>query len=158
MYEGSMMLIWGLIIKAVLLFVVIYILVVCKKKKFEFQSDDKLPKLTKKLSTIPLVVNLSILTIVFVSVIASNVSLNWFVVGLGVFLSLIFSGISAIIGPSISFLGMVFSVVFTRRQTKKRKGAVYIIASCLSFLISYGILIVYLLALTPIAFKYFGFT
>ncbi len=157
MYEGSMMLIFGLIIKAVALFVVIHILVVCKKKKFEFQSDDKLPKLTKKLSIIPLVVNISILTVFFVSVIASNNSLNWFV-GLGVFFSLIFSGVSAIIGPAISFLGIVFSVVFTRRQTEKRKGAVCIIASCLSFLISFGILCVYLLALTPIAFSYFGFT
>ena len=157
MYEGSMMLICGLIIKAVLLFVVIHILVVCKKKKFEFQSEDKLPKLTRRLSMIPLVVNVSILVLFFISVIASNGSLNLFV-GLGVFFSLVFSGVSAIIGPSISFLGIVFSVVFTRRQTEKRKGAVCIIASCLSFLISFGILSVYLLALMPIAFSYFGLT
>ena len=131
MYEGSMMLIFGLIIKAVLLFVVIHILVVCKKKKFEFQSEDKLPKLAKRLSMIPLVVNISILVLFLVSVIASNGSLNWFV-GLGIFFSLIFSGVSAIIGPAISFLGIVFSVVYMRKQIKKRKGIVYIIASCLS--------------------------
>ena len=155
MYEGSMMLIWGLIIKAVLLFVVIHILVVCKKKKFEFQSDDKLVKLTKKLSTIPLVVNISILVLFLVSGIASNVSLDLFV-GLGVFFSLIFSGLSAIIGPSISFLGIVFSIVYMRKQTKKGKGIVYIIASSLSLLISFGILCVYLQELTPITFRYFG--
>lgn len=156
MYEGAMMLIYGLIIKAVLLLYVIHILVVCKKKKFEFQSEDKLPKLAKRLSTIPLVVNLSILTIFFISVIASNGSLNWFV-GLGVCFSLIFSGISAIIGPSISSLGIVFSVAYMRKQTKKRRGIVYITASCLSLLISFGILCVYLEALIPIAFSYFGF-
>ncbi len=155
MYEGSMMLIWGLIIKAVLLFVVIHILVVCKKKKFEFQSEDKLPKLTKRLSMIPLVVNISILVLFLVSVIASNGSLNWFVV-LGIFFSLIFSGVSAIIGPAISFLGIVFSVVYMRKQIKRRKGIVYIIASCLSLLISFGILCVYLQELTPITFRYFG--
>ena len=155
MYEGSMMLIWGLIIKAVLLFVVIHILVVCKKKKFEFQSDDKLVKLTKKLSTIPLVVNISILVLFLVSVIASNGSLYLFV-GLCVFFSLIFSVVSAIIGPSISFLAIVFSVVYMRKQTKKGKGIVYIIASSLSLLISFGILCVYLQELTPITFRYFG--
>ncbi len=156
MYEGSMMLISGLIIKAVLLFVVIHILVVCKKKKFKFQSEDKLPKLTKRLSMIPFVVNISILFLFLVSIIASNGSLNLFV-GLGVFFSLIFSGVSAIIGPSISFLGIVFSVVYMRKQTKKLKGIVYIIASCLSLLTSFGILCVYLNALIPIAFSYFGF-
>ncbi len=155
MYEGSMMLIWGLIIKAVLLFVVIHILVVCKKKKFEFQSEDKLPKLTKRLSMIPLVVNISIFVLFLVSVIASNGSLNWFV-GFGIFFSLIFSGGSAIIGPAISFLGIVFSVVYMRKQTKKRKGIVYLMASCLSLLISFGILCVYLQVLTPITFRYFG--
>ena len=157
MYEGSMMLICGLIIKAVVLFIVIHILIVCKKKKFEFQSEDKLPKLAKRLSMIPFVINISILVLFFVSAMASNVSLNPFVV-LGVFFALIFSGVSAITGPSISFLGIVFSVVFTRRQTEKRKGVVCIITSCLSFLISFGILCVYLSTLTPIALSYFGLT
>ena len=81
-----------------------------------------------------------------------------FLVGLGIFFSLFFSGISAIAGPSISFLGIVFSVVFTRRQAEPREGTRYIIASCLSFLISFGIFVVYLCALLPIAFRYFGLT
>ena len=155
MYEGSMMLIFGLIIKAVLLFVVIHILLVCKKKKFEFQSEDKLPKLAKRLSIIPLVVNISVLVLFFASMIASKGSSNLFVV-LGVFFSLIFSGISAIIGPSISLLGIVFSVAYVLKQTQKSKGIVYILVSSLSLLISFGILGVYLQALIPIAFRYFG--
>ena len=109
----------------------ICILIDCKKKKFEFQNTEVLPKLAKIFSVIPLIINLVILILLGIKYDELNIFMLW-----GAAFAFLLCMISVAIGPATSLMGIAFSIVLTKRDVNSRKWIVYIISSCLSLLIS----------------------
>ena len=153
MHEGAMMFNYGVIIAAISIVIAICILVICKRKNFEFANDKTLPRAAKSLSLIPFAFHLITIALMFGSVFASKI-LDDAIVLMTFAVSLNLSGISATIGPAAGLLGIVFSVVYARKNAKRGVGC--IITSGISMLISLGILVVYIYILLPYALAYYG--
>ena len=113
----------------------ICVLIYYKRKNFELKGEVTISDLAKRFTTISLGINLSVL-ISFAASIISFILPPLAV--MGIFISLILCGISIVIGPAVSLLGIVFSRIGERRGEDGK--VPYVVISGLSIKVSYVVI------------------
>ena len=115
-----------------------------KRTNFELKGEMTRPELAKKLATISVGINVSVVISIAASIVSAIIPPLAF---MGVFIVFALCGASIIIGPGVSLLGIVFSVISVKRDAEGNSK--YIWASGLSMLFSLYIMVSYIQMIVP---------
>ena len=152
MYEATKMLNCGMTILLLSLGYSVFSMILFHRKKICDEDDNLLQKNAKRFSFIPFTFNICLLALFFALsiiqfILAEEIIISSFIILLG-------AAISAVFGPAVEAMGLFFSISFAAKY--KRKGAGYIVLSAVSLIISLCILVIWLVALVPLARMYYG--
>jgi len=152
MYEAAKMLICGMIILLLSLGYSVFSMILFHRKKTCEEDDNLFRKNAKRFSFVPFIFNICLLALflalsIIQFILAEEIIISSFIILLG-------AAISAVFGPAVEAMGLFFSISFAAKY--KRKGAGYIVLSAVSLIISLCILVIWLVALVPLARMYYG--
>lgn len=111
-----------------------------KRQNFEIKGEMTRVEFAKKLATVSAGIQVSVLISMAATAISAGVVLPLAV--LGVFIVLALCGVSIVIGPAVSLLGIVFSVISVKRDAEGKSK--YIWASAISMAFSLCLLVAYI--------------
>ena len=111
-----------------------------KRQNFEIQSEMTRVEFAKKLATVSAGIQVSVLISMAATAISAGVVLP--LAALGVFIVLALCGVSIVIGPAVSLLGIVFSVISVKRDAEGKFK--YIWACAISMAFSLCLLVAYI--------------
>lgn len=151
MYEATSMLNTGMIVFLFFLFIAASILIVLMRAKPDF-SKERLKIFIMCFSYIPLIFN----TVLWLLFFASGFFISSEMIMLTIIFAVIFcAAASAVAGPALELLGIYFSVCIVKKFGKK--GMIHIFISGISMISSLLFLTIFLIALVPLALKYYGY-
>ena len=153
MYEATKMLNCGMIILLLSLGYSVFSMILFHRKKTCDEYDNLLQKNAKRFSSIPFAFNICLLAL-FLALSIIQFILAEEIIIISFFIILLGAAVSAAFGPSVEAMGLFFSICFAAKY--KRKGVKYIVFSAVSLIISLCILIIWLVALVPLALRYYG--
>ena len=110
-----------------------------KRKNFELKGEVTISELAKKFTTVSVAINASVLITLITTLLSTMISPGFVFMGLIIFF--VMCGVSIVVCPAVSLLGIVFSVVSVKRAQGKK---LYILCSALSMFISFGIMFLYI--------------
>ena len=126
-------------LSAIFLVAAIILSIYFKRKKFELKGEVTISELAKKLTSVSVAINVSVGITLITTILSIMISPAFIFMGLILFF--IMCGASIVVGPAVSLLGIVFSVVSIKREQGKKA---YILYSVLSIFISLMIMFLYI--------------